>query len=255
MPCSRSPRGVCIPACPYPGPHPRGKLRGIRSRPTPKGEIEGDQIQAHTQGGNEGGSGQGPHPRKKWRGIRCRPTPKGEMEGDEIQAHTQGGNEGGSGPGPHPRGKWRGSDPGPHPRGKLRGFRSRPPPPPPSPPPPPPEADNPPPRSRHLPRADTPLPPKRRPMLRTLRILLECILELSLIIVVNYRFVSDHHGVRVLEEREAHRPFRLRPVLPQEPIPGRVHNIRRTRGMPQVSQELPLFGSWFVLNLRCSSVI
>ena len=34
------------------GPHPRGKLRGIKSRPTPKGEIEGDQIQAHTQGGN-----------------------------------------------------------------------------------------------------------------------------------------------------------------------------------------------------------
>ena len=25
-----------------PGPHPRGKLRGIRSRPTPKGEIEGN---------------------------------------------------------------------------------------------------------------------------------------------------------------------------------------------------------------------
>ena len=35
-----------------PGPHPRGKLRGIRSRPTPKGKIEGDQVQAHTQGGN-----------------------------------------------------------------------------------------------------------------------------------------------------------------------------------------------------------
>ena len=35
-----------------PGPHPRRKLRGIMSRPTPKGEIEGDQIQAHTQGGN-----------------------------------------------------------------------------------------------------------------------------------------------------------------------------------------------------------
>ena len=33
---------------PPPGPHPRGKLRGIRSRPTPKG----DQVQAHTQGGN-----------------------------------------------------------------------------------------------------------------------------------------------------------------------------------------------------------
>ena len=37
---------------PPPGPHPGGKLRGIRSRPTAKGEIEGDQIQAHTQGGN-----------------------------------------------------------------------------------------------------------------------------------------------------------------------------------------------------------
>ena len=35
-----------------PGPHPGGKLRGISSRQTAKGEIEGDQIQAHTQGGN-----------------------------------------------------------------------------------------------------------------------------------------------------------------------------------------------------------
>ena len=35
-----------------PGLHPSGKLRGIRSKPTPKGEIEGDQVQAHTQGGN-----------------------------------------------------------------------------------------------------------------------------------------------------------------------------------------------------------
>ena len=80
------------------GPHPRGKLRGIRSRPTPKGEIEGDQIQAHTQGGNWGGSDPGPHARGKLRGIRSRPTPKGkievirsrpaskgEIEGDQIQ--------------------------------------------------------------------------------------------------------------------------------------------------------------------------
>ena len=35
-----------------PVPHPREKLMGNRSRPTPKGEIEEDQIQAHTQGGN-----------------------------------------------------------------------------------------------------------------------------------------------------------------------------------------------------------
>ena len=67
MPCSRSPvGGVCIPAC--------------------------IQVQAHTQGGNGGGSGPGPHPRGKLRGIRSRPTPKGEIEGDQVQVHTQGGN-------------------------------------------------------------------------------------------------------------------------------------------------------------------
>ena len=98
-------------------------------------------LQTHTQGGNWGGSGPGPHPMGKLRGIRSRPTPKGEIEGDQIQAHTQGGNWGGSDPGPHPRGNWVDqiqahtqwgnwgvSDPGPHPRGKLRGIRSRPPP-------------------------------------------------------------------------------------------------------------------------------
>ena len=44
---------------PPPGPHPGG-------------EIEGDQIQAHTQGG-------------KFRGIKSRPTPKGKIQGDQDQ--------------------------------------------------------------------------------------------------------------------------------------------------------------------------
>ena len=39
-------RGVSGPGGGSSGP------RGVCSRPTPKGEIEGDQIQAHTQGGN-----------------------------------------------------------------------------------------------------------------------------------------------------------------------------------------------------------
>ena len=47
---------------------------------------------AHTQGGIWGGSGPGSHPRRKLRGIRSRPTPKGEVEGDQVQAHTQGGS-------------------------------------------------------------------------------------------------------------------------------------------------------------------
>ena len=46
---------------PCPGPHPWGKLRGIRSSP---------------------------HLRGKSRGIRSRRTPKGEIQGDQIQANT-----------------------------------------------------------------------------------------------------------------------------------------------------------------------
>ena len=63
-----------------------GSGPGGVSRPTPKGEVEGDQVQAHTRGGNWGGSGPDPHPRGKLRGIRSRPTPKGEIEGDQVQA-------------------------------------------------------------------------------------------------------------------------------------------------------------------------
>ena len=61
--------------CRFPGPHPKGKFRGIYlargiwSRPTTKGEIEGDLVQAHSQGGSWGESGPGPHPRGKLRGI------------------------------------------------------------------------------------------------------------------------------------------------------------------------------------------
>ena len=60
-------------------------------------------FQVHTQGGSLGGSGQG--------GV-SRPTPKGEVEGDLVQAHSQGEVDRGSGPGPHQRGKLRGIWPG-----------------------------------------------------------------------------------------------------------------------------------------------
>ena len=76
--CQGDPPLLRRPPClgdPPPGPHPGGKLRGIRSRPTPKGEIEGDQIQAHTQGGNSGGSGPGKHPSGNFRGIRTTALP------------------------------------------------------------------------------------------------------------------------------------------------------------------------------------
>ena len=47
------------------------------ARPTTKREIEG-------------GSGLGPHPRGKLIGIWSRSTPKGEVEGDLVQVNTQG---------------------------------------------------------------------------------------------------------------------------------------------------------------------
>ena len=56
-------RHPCQGDTPSPSPHPRWKLRGIRFRPTLKGEIEG---------------------------IRSRPTPKEEIQGDQVQANIQG---------------------------------------------------------------------------------------------------------------------------------------------------------------------
>ena len=56
MPCSRSWGGYPSMPCRFSGPHPRGKLRAIRSRPTAKWEVEG---------------------------IQSRPTAKGEVEGDQ----------------------------------------------------------------------------------------------------------------------------------------------------------------------------
>ena len=55
-----------------------------------------DQVQVHTQEGNWNGSGWVPHPRGKLRGIRSRLTPKGEVKVDLVQAHNQGGSWRGS---------------------------------------------------------------------------------------------------------------------------------------------------------------
>ena len=46
----------------------------------------GGGLQAHSQGGSWGDSGPDPHPRGKLRRIWSRPTPKGEVEGDLVQA-------------------------------------------------------------------------------------------------------------------------------------------------------------------------
>ena len=122
IPCQGDPPAKEAPRCQ--GDPPRRRHPHYQgdssSRPTPKGEIEEDQIQAHTQGGNWGGSDPGPHPRGKLRGVRSRPTPKREIEEDLIQAHTQGGNWGGSDSAPPPQkqtpayGQWAG---GTHPTG------------------------------------------------------------------------------------------------------------------------------------------
>ena len=48
--------------------------------------CQGDPLQTHTQGGNCSGLDPGSHPRGKLRGVRSRSTPKGKIEGDQIQA-------------------------------------------------------------------------------------------------------------------------------------------------------------------------
>ena len=67
MPCSRSRGGGSYPSmpCRFPGLQPRGKFRRIWSRSTAKGEVEGDLVQIHSQGGSWGRSGPGPHSRGK----------------------------------------------------------------------------------------------------------------------------------------------------------------------------------------------
>ena len=62
---------------PDPVPGPRGgawSWEGV-SRLTTKGEIEGDLVQAHNQGGSWGGSGPGQHPREKLRAPGTRHPP------------------------------------------------------------------------------------------------------------------------------------------------------------------------------------
>ena len=54
--------------------------------------LGGGDLKAHTQGGSGGGSFPGPQPRGKLRGIWSRSTAKGEIEGDLVQAHSQGGS-------------------------------------------------------------------------------------------------------------------------------------------------------------------
>ena len=99
QPCSKSPGGAIpaciaggIPAClaaglggggGSPGPHPKGKWRGIWSRPIAKGEIEGIWSRPTAKGEIEGDLVQA-QPRGKLRGIWSRPTAKGEVEGDLV---------------------------------------------------------------------------------------------------------------------------------------------------------------------------
>ena len=68
--------------CRFPGPHSRGKFKGIW--------LGGGSPGPHTKG-KLGGS-PGPHTRGKLRGIWSRPTAKGEVQGDLVQAHTQVGS-------------------------------------------------------------------------------------------------------------------------------------------------------------------
>ena len=87
MPCSRSP-GWWYPSMPCSFlAHTQGGSLG--------GSGQGG-LQAHTQGRSWGGSGPGPQPRGKLRGIWSRPTPKGEVERDLARGVPAPGGVGGA---------------------------------------------------------------------------------------------------------------------------------------------------------------
>ena len=60
--------------------------------------LGGGHPSPQPRGGSLGGSGPGPQPRAKLRGIWSKPTAKGEIEGDLVQAHSQGGSWGSGAP-------------------------------------------------------------------------------------------------------------------------------------------------------------
>ena len=84
-------RGDGIPAC-LAGfqAHTQGESLG--------GSGGGEGLQSHTQGGSSGGSGSGPQPRGKLRGIWSRLTAKGEIEGDLAREGCLVGGGGCGGP-------------------------------------------------------------------------------------------------------------------------------------------------------------
>ena len=138
MHCSRSGGGLWYPSmpCRFPGPHPRGKLRGVRPGGSP-----GPHPRGKSRGSGLGGS-PGPCPRGKLRGI---------FQGC-LQTHTWGGS-----PDPHPGGVSRPTprgSPSPHRGGYVQAQARG--------------------GSQHALR-QTP-PHSRRLLLRAVRILLECIL-------------------------------------------------------------------------------
>ena len=81
------PQGGAIPAC-ITGDIPACLAAGL-----------GGGLKAHTQGGSGGGSFPGPQPRGKLRGIWSRSTAKGEIEGESGPGPQPRGKLEGSGPG------------------------------------------------------------------------------------------------------------------------------------------------------------
>ncbi len=70
-----------------------------------------------------------------------------------------------------------------------------------------------------------------------------------IVIFRSHRSVPDHHGLRLLEVRQGCGQGSLRSLLPQEPVPRRVHHFRRARGMRQVPRQLPLLGQRYVVDM------
>jgi len=73
------------------------------------------------------------------------------------------------------------------------------------------------------------------------------------------RLVSNYNGICLLEEWEETRHRCIWPLLQEEPIPWRIHNICWFRRVLKVSKELPLFRnrliSWPLIFNQASKIL
>lgn len=65
---------------------------------------------------------------------------------------------------------------------------------------------------------------------------------------ITFRFVSNYHGIRLLEEWQNEWPCCIWFVLSQKSFPGGIHDLCRSWGVHEVLEKISLFLQWCVFT-------